>query len=352
MKQTLSLLVLLTAGTLPCFAQVEPRLAGDWHESSPSGQFSLNISTNGRYTRHHNGQTDSGKITAHDGSWQIHSDSGKVESGHFSMLGGNLKFSGGSMPSALSKGSASHSAVHHNSSPPHNYSAPHTMPTYHQQSQQHIPVSVQPPIQSQSQPQTSNIPVDVQPSIQQNQPAQMTDMTQNQQPVSLKQTIKNKLIQTINSIPTFNSNQPGQQAQSLSSIPGANQIPNIPNIPNIPYVPQQIQQPLKQAVKQIPSQTYQSMYGKQNTLPGYAPQQDLQSSTANPGTSSTAQSASTAHPTSTPGYPSSISPIDFNKWSAVQQMQPRTSSGLQVVPRGGYIPVMKDGKARKFFQGR
>lgn len=339
MKRILPLLVLLSASTLPGLAQVEPRLAGDWHDSSPSGQFSLNISSNGRYTRHHNGQTDSGKITAHDGSWQIHSDSGQVESGHFSMLGGNLKFSGGSMPSALSKGSSSHNSVHHN------IVAPHTIPTY--QPQQQIPVSVQPPIQQpiQSQPQqpASTIPIDVQPGIQ-----------QNQQPVSLKQTIKNKLIQTINSIPTFNSNQPGQPGQSIpsvnstsgvSSIPGANHIPNIPNIPNIPYVPQQIQQPLKQAVKQIPSQTYQSMYGKQNTLPGYAPQQDLQPSNA--------QNGPTANQLNNAGYSKPVvTSVDFDKWSAVQQMQPRTTSGLQVVPRGGYIPVMKDGKARKFFQGR
>jgi len=373
MKKSLSLFIALSACTLPCFAQVEPRLAGDWHESGPAGHFSLNISSNGRYTRHHNGQSDSGKITAHDGNWQLSSDSGKVESGRFSMLGGNLKFSGGNMPSALSRGGASHSSGY---SPTH--SAPHTpayTPSYTPpvvpvSQPQHIPVTVQPPIQSPAQPltqqQTSAIPVDVQPSIQQNPTAQMPDAAAGSQPVSLKQTIKNKLIQTINSIPTFNSNQPGQPIQSIpnvkaipgvSSIPGANHIPNIPtnipNIPNIPYVPQQIQQPLKQAVQ---SQTYQSLYGKQTSLPGYAPQQDLQpSSTSNSSvtTTSTTQTGPTANQLNNAGYSKRIvTPYDFDKWSAVQQMQPRTQSGLQRVPKGGYIPVMKDGKARKFFQGR
>ena len=136
MKHPLSLLIALCAGTLPCFAQVEPRLAGDWHESSPAGHFSMNISTNGRYTRQHNGQTESGKITAHDGNWQLQSDSGKVESGRFSMLGGNLKFSGGSMPSALSKGGGSHSPMY-------------TPPVVH--TQNHAPAAVQhsvPPAQT------------------------------------------------------------------------------------------------------------------------------------------------------------------------------------------------------------
>jgi hypothetical protein len=356
MKHPLPLLIALCAGTLPCFAQVEPRLAGDWHESSPAGHFSMNISTNGRYTRHHNGQTESGKITAHDGNWQLHSDSGKVESGRFSMLGGNLKFSGGSMPSALSKGGASHSPMY-------------TPPVVHTQS--HVPAAVQhsvPPNQSTAPVQNlqavfqNNPPVsvDVQPSIQQNVPAQMPAA----QPPSLKATIKNKLIQTINSIPTFNSNQSGQPIQSipsvnsipgLSSIPGANHIPNIPNIPNIPYVPTQVQQPLKQAIQQIPqSQTYHSMYGNQNqNLPGYAPQQDLQPSSTSTSATTTSQTGPTANQNNNAGYSKRIvTPYDFDKWSAVQQAQPRSASGLQRVPKGGYIPVMKDGKARRYFQGR
>lgn len=352
MKRTLLLLISLCAGTLPSLAQVEPRLAGDWHESSPAGQFSLNISTNGRYTRHHNGQTDSGKITAHDGNWQLHSDSGKIESGRFSMLGGNLKFSGGSMPSALSKGGASHSPMY-------------TPPVVH--TQNHASFSAQTPIQHSVPPTQTSAPpqnlqavfqnnppvsVDVQPSIQQNVPAQMPAA----QPPSLKATIKNKLIQTINSIPTFNSNQQGQPIQSIpnvSSIPGANHIPNIPNIPNIPYVPSSIQQPLKQAAQQIPSQTYHSMYGNQNSLPGYAPQQDLQSSSTSTAVTTSSQSGPTANQNNNAGYSKRIvTPFDFDKWSAVQQMQPRSASGLQRVPKGGYIPVMKDGKARRYFQGR
>lgn len=49
-------------------------------------------------------------------------------------------------------------------------------------------------------------------------------------------------------------------------------------------------------------------------------------------------------------YPAAQKKADFDTWAAVQQKQSH-APGPQRVPPGGYIPVMKDNKARKFYNG-
>lgn len=49
-------------------------------------------------------------------------------------------------------------------------------------------------------------------------------------------------------------------------------------------------------------------------------------------------------------YPAAQKKADFETWAAVQQRQSH-APGPQRVPPGGYIPVMKDNKARKFYNG-
>ncbi len=389
MKRILPLLIVVSAGALPCFAQVEPRLAGDWHDTGTA--FSLHVDANGRYTRHMNGQTDTGKFTAHDGNWQIHSDKGGVESGRFSMIGGNLKFSGGGMPSMLSR--AQGSSAGHTS---HTSHASHANHASHKSTVTHtVPNTVQ--MQSVPVQQVQQFQQIQQTAEQQQFQQQPVQQAQQQAPqMSVTQAIKNKLIQTINAIPTFSSQPqqlPAQYAPQAStpipsvssipgasSIPGVSSIPNIPNIPNIPYVPNQIQQPLQQAVNQAKSQTYHSLYGQaQRSLPGYtpqqsgiptqtsqfgpehlmpthSPQQDLQPSTQNPN-SIPVTNTSPSHNQTINQYVQKAAQtadpsVNFDKWAAVQQLAPRNASGLQSVPRGGYIPVMKDNKARKFWGGR
>jgi len=91
MRAVLTLAATFLIGSA-AFAQVEPRMAGDWR----SGEESLHIGGDGRYQKSLNGQvTESGAISANNGNWTLKSDTGRSDSGSFSFLSGNLTMHGG-----------------------------------------------------------------------------------------------------------------------------------------------------------------------------------------------------------------------------------------------------------------
>lgn len=75
--------------------------------------------------------------------------------------------------------------------------------------------------------------------------------------------------------------------------------------------------------------------------------------TSTAGLMGTGATGATTSGATTPGgyqYPREQKKFDFDTWAAVQQMN-KGQRGPQRVPKGGYIPVMKDNKARKYFNG-
>ncbi|MCA9802808.1 MAG: hypothetical protein KC777_12625 [Cyanobacteria bacterium HKST-UBA02] len=104
--------------------------------------------------------------------------------------------------------------------------------------------------------------------------------------------------------------------------------------------------------------TYSHTFGHQgeNSLPGYTP-------AAAPAPAAAAQT-----PVAAPVQSRAASVVDkvkqftgqyaggkngdtFAKWDAVQKINRPATPGWRPNPRGGYIPVMKDGKARSFWRG-
>jgi len=264
MRIGLSLVLLMATIACPAVAQVEPRVAGDWQLPSSAGEPSklLHIESDGRYRSFVNGQcVDTGMFTANNSNWSLKSDSGKSESGSFSMLGGNLKLHGGPFSGSWAKSSGA---------PSHMISTP-TSPASSYSSSSRAPAVA-----------------------------------------------------------------PASSSQPWYAPSGSAQIAKPEVQPSSDTVPK--------------SQTYSSMFrnGQRPELPGYnAPQPQAVQSTY----SAAADAAYEAQRGSINSMGKRrVTPFDFDKWSAVQQMN-RGRQGPQVVPRGGYIPVMKDNKARRFFQG-
>lgn len=100
----LATLVTLFANATVTAAQVEPRMAGVW-QSGENGQ-SLHIQPDGRYqVKEKDRVVDSGSISGSNGSWKLKSDSGRSDYGTFSFISGNMHLHGGTMGGAWSKSS-------------------------------------------------------------------------------------------------------------------------------------------------------------------------------------------------------------------------------------------------------
>lgn len=102
-----TLVSLLGFSVVPAFAQVEPRVIGNWNMAVGGGSppRSFRIDSNGHYESVANGQViDSGTISLNNGQWKRQSTSGRSESGDYGVIGGKLQFYSGSLTGIYSKG--------------------------------------------------------------------------------------------------------------------------------------------------------------------------------------------------------------------------------------------------------
>lgn len=288
---------LLCASVSSALAQVEPRFAGDWEFEPESGgaNRTLHVDGAGRYRTVSNGQIiGNGTITLNDGVWKLKSDSGSQEEGRFSVVGGKIKLYGGSLAGRWAKSAGG-------SAPP-----PQPRSTYY--AARPATPSIGSPSTSSSQSHTS-IPVKL--------PSSSPSLGHGS-PVS----------EAVNGMPAF--------APSRSAVPYPGPTPqaDVRNFPgNGPALTRQ------HPGYNIPGAVPQS------GLPGYEP--SAMTGTKN-GTSATVSEGATR--SSGYQYPAAQRSIDFETWSKAQQ-QYAGMRGPRPVPQGGYIPVMKDGKARRFFRG-
>lgn len=333
MKKILSLAPLITlfANANMAMAQVEPRMAGVWH-STDTNQ-SLHIQPDGRYQTKANGQVvDSGKLTGTNGAWKLKSDSGRSDNGTFSFISGNMHLHGGM------SGAWSRSASAQGKAPSAFSSAPHQMT----------------------------------PATQ--VPAYTPNYTPSQPPT------------TIESV-----NQPGSQpsppnnSQSYSSMYGHGERPALPGYSSTNEAARAASAPADSAQNGAPPSNSSGPQKKRwsKTIGEYA--SGIRSAAASQLLGTSPQSGGGSGPSGS-GYTSTnnsgapprgdyvspywkggehISASEMNRkygagkgmpynqttehWEQVQWQNRPASPGWQTVPRGGYIPVMKDGKARRYW---
>lgn len=307
--------------SMAAVAQVEPRLAGEWQlEPGPDQESrTLHVEGDGKYQTVSNGQVlDSGKITLYDGTWKLKANSGYSDTGRFSVVNGQLKLYSGSLAGKwLRTGGGSSSA---SSQAAQSSQASRSMP--HTQMPQ-TPASVQNMVQSDEQMSASNA----------DEPAaQQPPATGRKLPTWVKSIPSLVKQQLPNSMSSGNSSGTSSGASSGNSPAYTRQLPGY-NIPG---------------------------YKPQRSLPGYDP-------AAFAGQSKNGNYVSTTPRHSQAGveyrkvrpnaYVSKIWNPDGVEGVAPAQpkgtVTPQSSgyAGLRPVPKGGYIPVMKDNKARKYFQG-
>jgi hypothetical protein len=88
MRSLVALVFALWISTAAAWAVVEAQLAGDW--KSDDGTV-LQIQSEGQYKKLTAGRiVETGTLTALDGKWNLRSDSGRLDSGTFSIIGGAL----------------------------------------------------------------------------------------------------------------------------------------------------------------------------------------------------------------------------------------------------------------------
>lgn len=116
MKRTVLLAGFLLVSHQVALAQVEPRIAGDWRDDQGR---TWHIGSDGRFQASANGQVvESGRITANEGCLKMQSDSGRTEEGRFSVIGGKLQLHGGNLSGSWTKGPASMSSSSQSQSNP------------------------------------------------------------------------------------------------------------------------------------------------------------------------------------------------------------------------------------------
>jgi len=359
MRHVLPLATLVFLIGSAAFAQVEPRMVGDWHLSD--SEQSLHIQSDGRYQSKVQGRVvDSGKISATNGMWKLKSDNGRADTGTVSFISGNMALHGG-LAGSWSRSSSSATAAFSKSAVHQTLSAP-IVPAYK-------------PNYASSPPETNSPPQDLNPPSaagSETSPTYATGTSMNAQGTASgvaagapKKSWKSMAQQALNLT---------DKAKQLMGAP-----PTAVNGNNYTSSgPQQNDGPPPS------SQTYSSMYGHGNAnLPGYSAPSTSGSSPPYPSQGSASSNSSNSSYASDPHIPghhtktwmspywrkqaeSTGAPIinadevnrvgkgmPYNQtteyWEHVQQQNRPASPGWQTMPRGGYIPVMKDNKARKFW---
>lgn len=323
-----SLVILLLANANSSIAQVEPRMAGEWH--SNDSEQSLHIQPNGRYQTKKNGQViDSGKLTGTNGAWTLKSDSGRLDNGTFSFISGNMHLHGGmsgawsrSGSGTINKPSSASSDISHHATP----STP--MPVY-----------------------TPNYTPSTPPA-------------------------------------TIESANPPRNSQSYSSMYGHGDRPALPGYSSKTDIAPTPPASSEASGSQVPGASTKRKWSK--TISQYASGIGSAAASQLMGTPPPMYGNNSQNPSSggTPGYTSTnnsgaprrgdyvspywagvggehISASEMNKkygagkgmpynqttehWENVQQQNRPASPGWQTMPRGGYIPVMKDNKARRYW---
>lgn len=316
MRRVLTLAATFLIGSA-AFAQVEPRMAGDWR----SGEESLHIGADGRYQKSLNGQvTESGTISANNGNWTLKSDTGRSDTGSFSFLAGNLTMHGG-MSGSWSP-SSSHPAASQ-ASPSHSF-APSNTP------KSNPPPSAQnynPPASEHQNytPTPSSQPYTAPPSSY-----------WSSQPTS---TSPDPQVRTAG--PSFSNSQP------LPAFPNARPFKPLMYVPGPPSYPPGY----KPLVDPRPASV---------NPPGWRPPADHPNDRG-PNQDSNGNWVERNHPKPTSAQYINAADVkpngrrgdlsSFEQNAAIQWQQRGQSPGYQRVPQGGYIPVMKDNKARSFWRG-
>lgn len=322
MQRLLSLAATFLIGSA-AFAQVEPRVSGDWR----CGEESLHIGADGRYQKSVNGQvTESGTISANNGNWTLKSDTGRSDAGSFSFLAGKLNMHGGISgswsPLSSRPAVTQVSPAVTQSSPSHSSSTPSNTAKYIP------PPSAQkyaPPAEHQDYNPTSSP-----------QPYTPPSNYWSSQPVS---TSPDPQVRTAG--PSFSNSQP------LPAFPNARPFKPLMYVPGAPTYPP----------------GYKPLVGPRPVSanpPGWRPPADHPNDRG-PNQDSNGNWVERNHPK--PGSPEYINAASakpngrqsdlssFEQNAAAQWQQRGQAPGYQRVPQGGYIPVMKDNKARSFWRG-
>ncbi|CAN5310438.1 hypothetical protein BH10CYA1_BH10CYA1_60800 [soil metagenome] len=319
-------MITLFANANLAIAQVEPRMAGEWH--STDSEQSLHIQPDGRYQTKANGQVvDSGKLTGTNSAWRLKSDSGRSDNGTFTFISGNMHLHGGmsgawsrSASSSTSKGSSTYSATPHQITP--SAQTPVYTPNY-TPSQPPTPIdSVTPPHNSQS---------------------YSSMYGHGQRPA----------------LPGYSAKTEGAQAASTTT-----------ETPTTSTAPQKKRwsKTISEYASGIGSAAASHVLGTSPQMNGSGAQGSSYS--GSPGYTSTNNSGAPPRGDYVSPYWAGvagehISASEMNKkyppgrgmpynqttehWEHVQQQNRPASPGWQTMPRGGYIPVMKDNKARRYW---
>jgi hypothetical protein len=340
-------------GGIPAIAQVEPQFAGDWQLAPESGETtrSLHVDGSGRYQIVSNGQVhDSGTINMSDGSWKLKSNTGSRSEGRYSLVNGKLKLYGGGLagkwerPSGMAQARTS--------------VANSLVPAGNSLMSSGSPVPLGGAQQGYS-PMAGGVAVPLgHPSSSQGNTPQV-------------QTAPDFRSQSGNH-PAYTRQQPGY------NIPGSHPQQELPGYNPAAYAGQ----PKKG--NYVPTSTPHSQPGVEyrtvrpgayiskiwnpdgiqtNKASEWSPEQNHQVPGKQYPTSAPANWTPPVNPpiysnpplTGTAAsngyqYPAEQRKTDFNTWSKVQE-QFAGMRGPRPVPQGGYIPVMKDNKARRFFKG-
>lgn len=335
MKKILSLapLIFLFANANLVNAQVEPRMAGEWH-STDSAQ-SLHIQPDGRYQTKANGQiVDSGKLTGTNGAWKLKSDSGRSDNGTFSFISGNMHLHGGmsgawsrSASGAQNKTSSGYSAASHQAVP--STQMPVYTPNYTPSQPPTSIESVNPPQNSQSY--TSTFGHGNRPPL----PGYSSKNGGEQAPPTATETAPS------------NATAPPKKRWGKTISEYANGIGSAAASQFLGTSPQMngggAQNPSYSGGTQNPSYSSSPSYTSTNN--SGAPKRGDYHSPYWANVPGRHINASDVNRVGT-GMPANQT---TEHWEQVQWQNRRSTPGYQTVPRGGYIPVMKDNKARRYW---
>lgn len=332
-----TLVFLLGTTITASLAQVEPRLVGTWQMETESGQppKELRVDSSGRYETLSGGKViESGKVVLNDGNCKLQSSSGQSESGRYSVIGGKLHFYNGALAGEWSGGSPKlpgKAPASFSSSPP---ALTGTSPS--------------------ARPDTSALYSSSPPTLRGSAAAAAKALDQ-----AARGSFPDKIPFSPSSLPSLKSNfspsslPPGKSSYSSpSSLPsGKSNYSSTSTGPTIQYTESGVEVRTVRPGAYI-SPTWRRQMGKlTNQRKEWSPEQNHLTTGASPENGGSVTSTTGSTTAGEYQYPKEQKKFDFNTWAAVQQMN-RGQQGLQSVPKGGYIPVMKDGKARRFFQGR
>jgi hypothetical protein len=323
MKKAFLLAVFAYGLAVPAFAQIEPRMAGDWQTAATDTEpaKSWHLGADGRYQTVVDGKVvDSGRMTARDGSWKMQSDRGQTLTGTFSLLGGKLQM-GGDLAGSWSHGAPSS-----------------------------IPMSSKPLPTSNGTYKTPNYSTPLTKAPTYTTPSYSTPATSG-------------AAAGISDVPASPPYAPGHEARNLPGYsPEAHASAESQKEYNRARNEEWRNRPAPPGVKDATAEEYEA-YRKSGTL-------DFSKSTTvdkNGHRIYTVEDQLRDHPQTvyrvnandimrnaarnSSGRGAAYENGTFEHNDALQQTNRGMAPGWRPVPRGGYIPVMKDNKARSFWRG-